>query len=128
MRDKLDRPTELPNNLDADRLAEAALALLSLTLHDGRVWKALDWNLINILFEKGWIFDPASKAKFVLLTEEGEQLARSFLLKHFGLRLPTARSRRRPPLTNPGIRPRSTSQSDRPEDPGGHAYEHEKDE
>ncbi|HME70269.1 MAG TPA: DUF6429 family protein [Myxococcota bacterium] len=86
MRDELDRPTELRDDLDAGKLAEAALALLSLTLHDGRVWKALDWNLMNILFEKGWIFDPASKAKSVLLTEEGERLARSFLLKHFGLK------------------------------------------
>ncbi|HME72316.1 MAG TPA: DUF6429 family protein [Myxococcota bacterium] len=86
MRDELDRPTELPEDLDVEKLAESALGILSLTLHGGRVWKALDWNLMNILFEKGWIFDPASKAKSVLLTEEGEQLARAFLLKHLGLK------------------------------------------
>jgi hypothetical protein len=86
MPDHLDRPTELPNDLDAEKVAEAALGILSLTLHDGRVWKALDWNLMKILFEKGWICDPASKAKSVLLTDEGEQLARAFLLKHFGLK------------------------------------------
>jgi hypothetical protein len=32
-------------DIDTDKLAEAALAILSLTLHDGgRVWKGLDWT------------------------------------------------------------------------------------
>jgi hypothetical protein len=75
----------LPNDLDTDKLAEAALAILSLTLHDGgRVWKGLDWELMGLLHDKGWIVDPVSKAKSVVLTEEGEQLAREFLRKHFG--------------------------------------------
>jgi hypothetical protein len=79
-----DHPVRLANTLDHDKLAEAALGLLSLTLHDGRVWKALDWDLMNLLFEKGWICDPISKTKSVLLTEEGEALAGEFLRKHFG--------------------------------------------
>jgi hypothetical protein len=77
----------LPDELDQDKLAEAALAILSLTLHDaGRVWKGLDWDLMGLLHEKGWIVDPHSKAKSVVLTEEGERLARQFLLKYFGRR------------------------------------------
>ena len=83
MRDEAERTVDLPSELDADKLAEVALALLSLTLHGGRVWKALDWNLMNLLYEKGWISDPVSKAKSVFLTEEGESLARYFLSKHF---------------------------------------------
>lgn len=79
-----ERPHRLPENLDAERLAEAALAILSLTLHGGSVWKALDWDLMNLLHQKGWIADPISKKKSVLLTDEGERLARSFLLEHFG--------------------------------------------
>ena len=75
----------LPNDIDTDRLAEAALAILSLTLHDGgRVWKGLDWELMGLLHDKGWIVDPASKAKSVALTAEGEQLAQQFLRRHFG--------------------------------------------
>ena len=32
--------------LDTDKIDDAALAILSLTLHDGdRVWKGIDWNL-----------------------------------------------------------------------------------
>jgi hypothetical protein len=38
---------------------------------------------MNLLHEKGWISDPVSKAKSVVMTTEGEELARSFLLKHF---------------------------------------------
>jgi hypothetical protein len=78
-------PRNLPNDIDTDRLAEAALAILSLTLHDGgRVWKGLDWELMGLLHDKGWIVDPASKAKSVVLTVEGEQLAQQFLRRHFG--------------------------------------------
>jgi len=79
-----ERPIRLPEELDGNKLAEAALAILSLTLHDGSVWKALDWDLMNLLHEKGWIEDPISKKKSVMLTREGERLAHSFLLKHFG--------------------------------------------
>ncbi len=78
-----ERNINLPRELDAEKLAEVALALLSLTLHGGRVWKALDWDLMNLLHEKGWIADPVSKAKSVIMTEEGEELARQFLAKHF---------------------------------------------
>ncbi len=36
------------------------------------------------IYEKGWICDPKSKAKSVVLTDEGERLATRFLEKHFG--------------------------------------------
>jgi len=78
-----DRQINLPSELDAEKLAEAALALLSLTLHDGRVWKALDWDLMNLLYKKGWISDPVSKTKSVIMTEKGEELAKKFLAKHY---------------------------------------------
>ena len=83
MNDEQDRPIDLPPGLDSEKLSEVALALLSLTRHGGRVWKSLDWDLMNLLFEKGWIGDPVSKTKSVLLTEEGERLGSEFLAKHF---------------------------------------------
>ena len=74
-----------PEGVDSGRLAEAALAILSLTLHDDRrVWKGLDWNLMDLMVEKGWIVNAQSKAKSVVLTEAGERLAEEFLRKHFG--------------------------------------------
>ena len=76
--------THLPPDLDTDKLAEAAIAILSLTLHDrGRVWKSLDWDLMDLLQEKGWIVEARSKAKSVVLTEAGERLADKFLRTHF---------------------------------------------
>jgi hypothetical protein len=43
----------LLHEIDTDKLAEAALAILSLTIHDdGRVWKGLDWDLMDLLHEK----------------------------------------------------------------------------
>ena len=36
-----------------------------------RAWKGFDWDAMNLLHERGWISDPTSKAKSVLLTEEG---------------------------------------------------------
>ena len=77
--------TEIPGDLDSDKLAEVALGLLALTLHDGyRAWKGLDWGVMNLLHERGWIEDPRGKAKSVVLTEAGLGLAEKLLRKHFG--------------------------------------------
>ena len=66
-------------------MAEAALGLQSLSLHEqNRVWKALDWDLMDVLFQRGWIRAPKSKAKSVMLTPTGAALAREFLGRHFG--------------------------------------------
>ena len=85
----------LPPDLDRDKLAEAALGLLSLTLPDGplspRVWKGIDWDLLALLHERGWIADPRSKARSVALTPEGHALADDFLISHFGRRLKSPR-------------------------------------
>lgn len=58
--------------LDNDKLDAAALAILSLTLHDGRrVWKQVDWAVTDRLYEKGLIENPAGRAKSLVLTDEG---------------------------------------------------------
>ena len=55
--------SKFPKGIDIGKLAEAALAILSLTLHDdGRVWKSLDWNLMDLLVEKGWVVNAQSKS------------------------------------------------------------------
>lgn len=76
---------EIADELDAEKLAEVALGLLALTLHDGsRAWKGLDWGVMNLLYERGWILDPHGKTKSVVLTDTGLALAEKLLLKHFG--------------------------------------------
>jgi hypothetical protein len=58
--------------IDTDKIDDAVLALLGLTLHDGRcAWKGFDWAALDRLHEKGLIADPANKAKSVILTDEG---------------------------------------------------------
>ena len=59
--------------IDNDKIDEAVLALLYLTLHDNgeRAWKSHDWDAMNRLHEKGYISNPVGKAKSVRLTPEG---------------------------------------------------------
>ncbi len=60
---------------DKDRVDEAVLALLSLTMFDDhsgmRAWKGHDWDAMDRLHAKGYISDPKGKAKSVVVTEEG---------------------------------------------------------
>ncbi len=63
-------------DIDTDRIDQAVLALLLLGRHDGdRVWKTFDWDAMNRLHEKGYISNPVSKTKSVVLTETGEREA-----------------------------------------------------
>jgi hypothetical protein len=72
---------EAAMNFDEEKIDRTVLALLYLTLHDeNRAWKSFDWDAMNRLHEKGFIFDPVGKAKSVALTEEG--LAESKRLFH----------------------------------------------
>ena len=63
--------------LNTDKIDDAALALLYLTLHDGnRAWKGFDWELLGRLHERGMIDDPVGKVKSVVFTPEGQQRAK----------------------------------------------------
>lgn len=58
--------------IDSDKIDDAVLGLLWLTLHDKyRAWKGFDWNSLDRLHEKGMIENPANDAKSVALTDEG---------------------------------------------------------
>lgn len=73
---------------DEEKVDEMVLALLYLgTFRDGpviRAWKSFDWSSMDRLYEKGFIHDPKSKARSVILTEEGERVARELFEQHFG--------------------------------------------
>jgi hypothetical protein len=75
-------------DIDEQKLVEAALAILSLTLHGepgvSRAWKGMSWDLLDVLYKKGWIYDPVGKQKSVVFTEEGQELATKFMKEHFG--------------------------------------------
>ena len=74
-----------PMELDNNKLDAAALAILSLTLHDGRrVWKGIDWTVTDRLYQMGLIENPANRAKSLLLTDEGLAKAEAMLAEMFG--------------------------------------------
>jgi hypothetical protein len=74
---------------DADKVDEMVLALLCLTMFRDtgttRAWKGHDWEALGRLHAKGYISDPKSKAKSLLLTDEGVERARALFTRHFGL-------------------------------------------
>ncbi|WAJ72235.1 DUF6429 family protein [Catenovulum adriaticum] len=71
-------------DIDEDKIDEAALALMYLTLHDHvRAWKQIDWEVTNRLYEKGLICDPVGKAKSVVLTDEGLKKSEALFHKLF---------------------------------------------
>lgn len=74
----------MENELDWDRIEDAALALVYLTLHDGnRVWKQIDWDITDRLHEKGMIADPRNKSKSLALTPEGLERAERMFCEFF---------------------------------------------
>jgi len=59
--------------IDKDKIDDAALALLSMTMDKYRsAWKQLDWSITQSLYEKDYIKNPVNKTKSVVFTEVGE--------------------------------------------------------
>jgi hypothetical protein len=66
-------------DFDHDKVDDAALALLFLTMRKERIgpmtvasaWKGLDWDVLDRLHEKGFISDPKNKNKSVVFSQEG---------------------------------------------------------
>jgi hypothetical protein len=73
---------------DRDKVDDMVLALLTLTTfgdrYETRAWKGQDWEVMGRLYAKGYISDPKSKAKSVVLTDEGLKRSRELFQKHFG--------------------------------------------
>jgi hypothetical protein len=71
--------------LDAEKIDQVMLALLSLGVHQGsRVWKSFDWEVMGPLHAKGYISDPVGKAKSVVFTEDGLRESQRLLQVLFG--------------------------------------------
>jgi hypothetical protein len=69
---------------DTDKIDDAALALLYLTLHDGcRAWKGFDWDVLGRLHDKGMIDNPVGKVKSVVFTQEGLERAKTLFEEMF---------------------------------------------
>jgi hypothetical protein len=72
-------------SVNNDKIDDAALALLYLTLHDGdRAWKGFDWDVLDRLHEKGLIDSPVGKTKSVAFTRDGLDRAELLFNEMFG--------------------------------------------
>ena len=74
--------------IDKAKVDEFTLALLYLTTFEnkhGQVRAVGEpcWDVLNRLHVSGYIEDPVSKAKSVMLTEEGGQRSKQLFEKHF---------------------------------------------
>ena len=73
-----------------DKVDEAALALMYLTTftergQQARTWKGFDWGILDRMFERGWISDPQTKAKSVVIFEPAERMSRELFEQRFGI-------------------------------------------
>jgi hypothetical protein len=72
---------------DTDKVDDAVLALLHLTIHDHvRTWKGHDWSAMDRLHQKGFISDPRTKNKSVVMTKEGSLRSEKLFCELFGKR------------------------------------------
>jgi hypothetical protein len=75
-------------NFDEAKIDEVVLALLHLNSFGDRgatrAWRSFDWDSLDRLHARGLISDPKSKAKSVVLSEEGAELAAKLFEQHFG--------------------------------------------
>jgi Domain of unknown function (DUF6429) len=74
-------------DIDQEKVEQTVLALLYLTSFQDkfglRTWKGYDWQVMNSLYEKDYISNPATKAKSVAFTDEGAQLSQELFEKLF---------------------------------------------
>lgn len=78
------RAQKLLDDADLHKIDGATLALLLLGRHDGaRVSKSFDWEVLARLHERGLISNPKTPDKSVVITEEGEQLAKAWFNELF---------------------------------------------
>jgi hypothetical protein len=74
--------------INEEKIDEVVMALLYLNFHGDhgavRAWKSFDWDAMDRLYKKGLISDPKSKAKSVLVTEEGQKVSKELFKKYFG--------------------------------------------
>jgi len=82
--------------INYDKIDDCTLALLYLVTSEGpygiRAWKSFDWDTMDRLHQKGYISDPKSKAKSVVMSEEGFSRAKEmfefFFVERDGSRQP----------------------------------------
>ena len=74
---------------DQEKVTRWWLALLYLGMFSERsvrrAWKSFDRDALDRLHEKGYISNPKSAAKSVVMNDSGAKLAESLFKQHFGI-------------------------------------------
>ena len=74
-------------DIDEDKVDDMVLALLYLTTFEDkprlRTWKGHSWEVLDRLHSKDYISDPATKARSVVMTEEGARRSQELFEKYF---------------------------------------------
>jgi hypothetical protein len=82
---------------DQDKVDEMVLALLYLNTFEERsvlrAWKGHDWDALDRLCQRGYISDPRSKAKSVVVSEQGAKRSRELFESYFGSENRSSRQR-----------------------------------
>jgi hypothetical protein len=73
--------------IDEDKIDDVILALLHLTSFKEsgniRSWKSYDWSALDRLNAKGFISNPKTQSKSIVLTESGAQKSKELFEKLF---------------------------------------------
>jgi hypothetical protein len=71
---------------DRDKAGELALALIYLNSFEDsyglRAWKNIAWEVLDHLYDQGYITDPKTKSKSVGISEEGLEAAKAMFEKY----------------------------------------------
>jgi hypothetical protein len=74
-------------DIDEEKIDDVVLALLYLTTFEDkpglRAWKGHSWDALDRLHRKEYTYDPATKAKSVLLTLDGAKRSQELFEKYF---------------------------------------------
>ena len=74
---------------DQEKVDDMVLALLYLGMFSERsvrrAWKSFDWAALDRLHKKGYISNPKSVAKSVVVNDSGAKLAESLFKQYFGI-------------------------------------------
>jgi hypothetical protein len=77
-------------DIDQEKVEQTVLALLYLISFADkfglRAWKGQDWGVMNSLHEKGYISNPATKAKSIVFTDEGAKRSKELFEELFALK------------------------------------------
>jgi Domain of unknown function (DUF6429) len=77
-------------DIDEEKVEQTVLALLHLTSFGDkfglRAWKQHAWEVMNSLHEKGYISNPATKAKSIVFSEEGAKRSKELFEQFFTLK------------------------------------------